>query len=350
MAFVSIATADIAAGKPVDNDLMTQFKDNFDALNASAAGALYYNIPNGDMELTDGTFPANWDATTYPSGTAGIETTSPIGGSQSMKFVHPGGAGNGGGYADSDYIPCGAGSSFKLDFLTSTTAATMKNQVIIRWFTAAKVYISATTIYDSISNPTTATSFSGIGVPPSTARFYKVRLVGGESSVDVAGTTLFDLVTVSSNRSRVFSASSVTSLEITELPYSRDIEVTVAGASAASGLLALQFSSDNGSTWVTSSSYFYAAPGSSDTTAGTHLVVGNFTNTEASIVFNITGLGLSAYTAVTSKGIDRLTTPGVTAVDYSGIINATTAYNAFRFINSTGGTFSITEVTVKVNA
>jgi hypothetical protein len=204
MAFSSIPSADIAAGKPVDVDLMTNIKDNDDALFASAAGALFYDVPNGDMELTGTAWPANWydssgvaGYTAYPGGTgSGIETTSPVYGSQSMRFTHPGGSGNGGGFSDSEYLPCGYKSPIKVRWLHYATAAGMKNQVLARWFDEDKVGISTSTLYNSVANPTTTTLFTALATPPSTARFLKIRLVGGESSVDVAGDAFFDAVSI----------------------------------------------------------------------------------------------------------------------------------------------------------
>ncbi|OQY16389.1 MAG: hypothetical protein B6I36_10360, partial [Desulfobacteraceae bacterium 4572_35.1] len=98
MAFVSLDSADLEAGKPVDESLMDQIKDNFDALNADIGTLSTGNIPNGDMEIdtdSDDT-PDSWSVTLYPGGAQTLETTNPLNGTQSLKFIHPGGAGNGG--------------------------------------------------------------------------------------------------------------------------------------------------------------------------------------------------------------------------------------------------------------
>ena len=353
MAFLTINPTDIEAGKPVDNDLMTQIKDNEDANNAATAGAINYDIPNGDMELTDGSFPANWDLTSYPGGAAGngIATTSPINGSQSMKLVHPGGGGNGGGYADSEYIPCGEGAPFKLSWLHRSTVAGMKNQVLIRWFDKDKVFVSATTIYDSIINPTTTKQFSGIGNPISTARFYKVRLVGGESSVDVAGTALFDAVTVARLRVRTFTVSSGSSIDILDIRDSEKIRLTVSGLVwSATASLNFQVSTDNGATWNTSSIY---------SVASAHDVIGlNPGSTSAVITPNNTTLPVHGNVKLYNLG-EALNkhyktdfmyelAGGSTYTFYNkvGVVELATACNAIKILVSSG-TFSAGKLTVE---
>jgi hypothetical protein len=166
---------------------------------SSEAQSLKSDIPNGEFEIdsdSDG-IPDNWTASTYPGGTVTLDTSGKLSGNNCIKMVHPGGSGNGGGYIDSDYMPVSANTPFFFSWLHYATAAGMKNQVLVRWYDASKVYISSTTVYDSTSNPTSAKHFLGwSGNPPSTAKFFKIRFVGGESSVNVAGTAYFDAVTV----------------------------------------------------------------------------------------------------------------------------------------------------------
>lgn len=344
MAYESIDSADIEAGKPVDNDLMTQIKNNEDANNAATAGAINYDIPNGDMELTDASFPANWTPTTYPGGTAGLETTSPLNGTQSMKFTHPGGASNGGGYADSDYLPCGENAPFRVSWLHSATAAGMKNQVYIRWFDEDKVFISATTIYESISNPTTETQFSNVANPVSTARFWRARVVGGFTDTDVAGNALFDAFTFERIRIRVYDISADSTIEILDIRDCKKLRITLldlVGSNAFTQFI--RVSADNGTTWVSSGIY---SPGIADDASTTSLTSTNIIVTTGSVTatthisgeFVFENLGAANYTTVykNTRYFDTGGTPTFYTEKKHFLINSTTSYNAIQIYSAAG--------------
>lgn len=196
MAFSSLSTAATAAGAAITQFLLRQIKDNFDFLNGALGTIASITIPNGSFEVdsdANGT-PDNWIKTTYPGGSVTLDAATPGHGATGLKMIHPGGAGNGGGYIVSDYVPCAEVIPIILDLIHWSTAAGMKNQIIFYWYTAAKVACATTTttVYDSTANPTTPTKIHCGAVPPSTARFFKVRLVGGESSVNIAGSAYWD--------------------------------------------------------------------------------------------------------------------------------------------------------------
>jgi len=256
MAFVSLDSADLEAGKPVDESLMDQIKDNFDALNADIGTLSTGNIPNGDMEIdtdSDDT-PDSWSVTLYPGGAQTLETTNPLNGTQSLKFTHPGGAGNGGGYAESDYLTCGYLANMKLSWLMQSSAAGIYNIVLVRWFDEDKVYLSSSTCFSSTTNPTSVQCFSSTIEPPSGAKFCRVRVVGGHSSVNVAGTVIFDDVNIrpiSEWTQRVTSA--VSSVDFINLEGKhRCLELSFSELQLSSTTsVYLYFSSDNGATFPT---------------------------------------------------------------------------------------------------
>jgi len=353
MSFTSILAAWIEAGKPVDNDLMTYFKDNFDFLNAASSGAVSYDIPNGDMEITDASFPANWASTTYPGGTAGLETTAPINGSQSMLFTHPGGASNGGGYADSDYLPCGENAPFRVSWLHKATAAGMKNQVYIRWFDEDKVFISATTIYESTDNPTTETQFSNIANPVSGARFWRVRPVGGFTDTDVAGDAIFDGFAHSKLGTRTYTFSAAADVEILDVRDCQKLRITlrdvVPSTTASIGLVV---SADNGSTYVTTAVYASPVADNANTTSFNLSDIRVYTALATTGSLNgdviIENMAEAKYTLSTTdiRNIDS-TTPTLTSYKTHSAINTTTAYNAIKLRPSTGtftGTIIVEEL------
>lgn len=216
MPFEALTTTETSAGKAIIQALMRKIKANFDALFGILGTIAGSDIPNGSFEVDStglGT-PDGWTLFTYPGGTVERDTATVAHGEASLKMVHPGGGGNGGGYATSDYVACNQLEKLALKFIHWATAAGMKNQVIIYWYTAAKVACAtpSTTLYDSTANPTTATSFVKEALPPATARFFKVRVVGGESSVNVAGTAYFDGLELTMTTDQVLYATSLAAL------------------------------------------------------------------------------------------------------------------------------------------
>jgi hypothetical protein len=77
-------------------------------------------------------------------------------------------------------------------WLHYASAAGMHNYVQVRWFDKAKVYISTTDLYNSTANPTSAVEFIRGAIPPATAQYYKLRIIGGYTDTDIAGTAYFD--------------------------------------------------------------------------------------------------------------------------------------------------------------
>jgi hypothetical protein len=167
-------------------------------------------IDNGSFELdTDGDgVPDGWMVTTYTGGTVDTDRydagTNPspdvLHGEAALRFVSPGGAGNGGGYADqADYFEVAEGEDLDVAFWIKASAAGVHNQVDVRWFTSAQAAHGTpqTTVYDeAAANPTGWTEMRYRVTPPSGARFAKVRLYGCIDDDATAGTTRYDRVTV----------------------------------------------------------------------------------------------------------------------------------------------------------
>ena len=155
-------------------------------------------VQNGSFEVdsNDDGQPDNWTLNTYPGGSGAIVTDVPAHGIKAIRLVHPGGAGNGGGYYESDYCICSQLQRTVLNFIHWSSVAGMHNLVQVRFFDKDKVYISTSVLYSSTANPTSATYFVTSFIPPANARYYKVDLVGGDSATNVAGTAYFDGVGV----------------------------------------------------------------------------------------------------------------------------------------------------------
>lgn len=197
MAWDPLSSANVAAGKFWTTTIATKIKDCLEYLYGLTNGTVGNQILNGSFELdsdSDGV-PDNWTPEAYAGGTVSIETTAPDHGAKALKFVHPGGASNGGGYADSDYLEVSELETNTIRFIHWASAAGMKNKVQIRYFTKAKIELGAGSpadVYNSTSNPTSPTQFVYQFTPLATARYIKVRVIGGYTDTNVAGSAYFD--------------------------------------------------------------------------------------------------------------------------------------------------------------
>ena len=195
MAFVAITAAQVAVDAPYTSELGTTIKDNFDYLNSQIAAPT--DVSNGGFEVdTDADDePDNWTVGLYTGGSAAFNTTTPFEGAQSYQFTHPGGAGNGGGYVESAYLAISEYISPMVQFALVCSAAGTKVVCRIRYFDKDKNDLSSDEdIYSSTSNPTSWTMKTLWGIPPATAAYMKIRLIGGLNDTDVTGTVDFDAV------------------------------------------------------------------------------------------------------------------------------------------------------------
>ena len=169
-------------------------------------------LKNGSFEVNnDGdTVPDGWTFSTLTGGSGAIVTTPNAHGLNAFSMVHPGGSGNGGGILESDYCACSEYVQEVISFIIWDTASA-HNYVQVLFYDSSQSYLSSTNIYDSTTTAATPTLESFIFTPPSTARFLKVRLIGGFTDTDSAGTTYFGLV---SKRKRLITDEEITANEI----------------------------------------------------------------------------------------------------------------------------------------
>lgn len=190
MAYNPVTTTEIAVGKATKRSLWQKVKDNFDYLfGQTTPGGLL----NGSFEYdTDGDgIPDNWTRNLYPGGSSGFYTTSTEHGEKSYYFTHPGGAGNGGGYLDSDYIAVSS-EQYSAQVSIRSTVTGIKNIVQVLYYDKAKVYLSSADLYNATAPNTNANTVTANYTAPTNARFFKYRLIGGYTDTAVAGTTYFD--------------------------------------------------------------------------------------------------------------------------------------------------------------
>lgn len=214
-------------------DDLTYLKSAVDSLGAKSL------IKNGSFEIDADadSIPDNWTRTLYTNGAFAIETSAPIHGAKAIKFTRSSGAGNGGGYIESDYFEVSENRPLALRWQHYCSAAGMKDRVEVFWFTAAKAACAtpSTTVYDSTSNPTSWTVQAGTAGPPSTARFAKVRLTGGYTDTDVAGISYWDDVEIAQVELLERIEFRTSGTKSWTAPRSGPVRVTVVGAGGGGG-------------------------------------------------------------------------------------------------------------------
>lgn len=143
--------------------------------------------------------PDAWTRTLFSGGSFLLDNSTQTNGVNSVKFTSPGGGGNGGGRLDSaDPFPVSPNRALALFWEMISSAAGVSNKVEIFWY-KSDLTASATpssSLYSSTSNPTSWTAFKSFAVPPSDARFAKVRLTGCSTASSVAGSTWFDNILI----------------------------------------------------------------------------------------------------------------------------------------------------------
>lgn len=199
MAFTAVAASDIAVDQPLTNELLTQYKDNDDYLygQLSAISAGLIN-PSFEVDSDSDGIPDSWEVSLYAGGAASLATTIPSHGEKAMKFVHPGGAGNGAGIIVSDYIPISTITDWRVSYDLRSTVD-MFNGAQIYTYKSDKIYIEYLTLrWAAGISPSTINGdyvrFSHLVTPSASARYAKIVLMAGATGVDVAGDAYYDNV------------------------------------------------------------------------------------------------------------------------------------------------------------
>lgn len=183
MGYEGIENSEIAVRKPITAELMRKIKGSFDWLysQVSAFAGPNPNLANPSFELdtdSDG-IPDGWTRSLYTGGAGVYDVDDAIDGMKSYKFTHPGGAGNGGGYLESDYFGCNPLNPPWLGWMIKCSATGVKNILQARYFTRNKTPISDQNVVTDTTNPSGWSRQRGICVVPSTARYMKIRAIGG---------------------------------------------------------------------------------------------------------------------------------------------------------------------------
>lgn len=171
--------------------------DNFAYLKAELDKLKALLIPNGSFESpqTNGADPDLWAITENSGWAVAIDNTDSSHGNQSCKFTTPGSTAGTGAYIDmAAYLECSPNRQMIVGWEQKSSVAAIRVFVSMRFYDAALAFVSASTLYDSTSNPTSFSSLAGAVTPPSTARFCKLRIQCDDSGNTTAGNVKFDNV------------------------------------------------------------------------------------------------------------------------------------------------------------
>jgi len=202
MAYEAILDTEIEVDDAITQSLMQKIKDNFDFFNSSVGGGQDLINSSFDIDSDSDGVPDSWDVSLYAGGSQTLDSTNAAHGANALKFVHPGGPGNGGGFVTSDYIPCNINYPFFVEFLNKCSQSGVKVAIHIRYYTEAKIFISNDIIYSETTNPTIWTVlFTSAATVPSNAQYLKVRVIGGVDDTDPGSSTniFFDNILIDYN-------------------------------------------------------------------------------------------------------------------------------------------------------
>lgn len=153
-------------------------------------------LPNAsfDTDSNADNTPDEWTATPYSGGSITLDTTDQTHGGKALKFVHPGGAGNGGGQLiTTEFFSVSEKRPLELQWTHKSTVAGMHDLVEVLFYDVLRTtLLSTVAVYDSSANPTAWTVQAGSATPPANARYAKLRITGGKNDVNVAGSSYWD--------------------------------------------------------------------------------------------------------------------------------------------------------------
>lgn len=210
------------------NIVSEELNANPDSLGNNESGGL---VANGSFEIdsdANGT-PDSWALASEAGATNAIDTSESTDGGQSFRFTS---TGNGGGsLTTTDFFPVNDTDNLRVNVDLRSTVAGVRNIVRVEWYDVSQVSISNSDPYDSTANPATYTNQALVIVPPSGARFARLRLIGADPSVALAGSTYFDRVQVfyPAVVAGVFDNITISGNDITSTNTNGDINVTPNG-------------------------------------------------------------------------------------------------------------------------
>lgn len=173
------------------NLILFQENANPDSLGATASGSLLTNGSFEDDTNADGT-PDSWVLVDEAGSTNARDTSESTDGGASFRFTSSGVGG--GNLTSENFFPVNDVDDLRVTFDLRSTVAAVRNIVRVEWYDVSQISISDSDPYDSTANPLTYTGFTFDVTPPALARFAKIKIIGIDPSVALAGSTFVDNV------------------------------------------------------------------------------------------------------------------------------------------------------------
>lgn len=297
----SSVAALIAAGKAWTTTLVNYLWDNDDYNNALIGSHLHTGadgsslIPVGPNYLRNPSFEDNtsgWTLTAYTGGTVQRVTATNLDGAASLSFTSTSVANGGGDAVSDEYVPVTGGRKYTLTAAVLASVANISSEMEIVWYDNTHAQISTTDAWYSTNTPTTNTRIGLSLVAPATARFMRVKLIGGVPSIGSAyGTIYYDGLRLESFNAavplyRTTISSAVSSVDVTSAvdwtAFDRYRVVMTGLHGTAAADLWMRVSVDGGSTFNTGSNY-KLFPYGVGATADSKFIIGQLLNTTGSV-------------------------------------------------------------------
>jgi hypothetical protein len=206
--FTALTDAEIAANKLLTTEKMTKIRDalshleewlgkdytaaqnhNHDGVNSAEIEVGPNYVRNSSFEQgTDG-----WTTAGYTGGTVATNTSNDMDGDTCLAITSSVLANGGGEAYTTGYTPCSGGKSLDVVAMVKASVTGQSAKLSVIWYDDALAQISESTAWSSTSAPIVATPVGDRLIAPATARFARVKLVGGvPASGSATGTIYLD--------------------------------------------------------------------------------------------------------------------------------------------------------------
>lgn len=191
-----------SVGNPTKQSFAQDVVDSITDLEANYNTVLSLGyVTNGSFETDSdaNNVPDGWTFTPQTAGTGVLDATTSAHGIKSFKITSLGSGNGGGSLQMTSFSECSFLVGLLFSWHSKSSVAGIKNLFEVRWYSDADEgdFISTSTLWsEDTNNPTDWKAFSAAVLPPATARYFKIKITGADSSDTTAGIAYFDNVIV----------------------------------------------------------------------------------------------------------------------------------------------------------